>query len=147
MASRDFNPLDIFLQLETDLLRSAEGAMRAFRFQPSVDMYETDSALVVKVELAGVRAEKLNITLSPDDRTLIISGERLEPAAERRDRIRCYHLEIFYGPFEREITLPANMKFDRDSIYANYRDGFLVISLPTRNENPASKRVIEINIE
>ena len=147
MARRDFNPLDVFLQLETDLLRSAEGAMRAFRFQPCVDMYETDSALMVKVELAGVRVEKLSITLSSDDRTLIISGERSEPTDERRDRIRCYHLEIFYGGFEREITLPANLRYDRDNIRANYRDGFLVISLPTRKESPATKRVIEINAE
>ena len=147
MASRDFNPLDIFLQLETDLLRGAEGAIRALRFQPCVDMYETDTALMVKVELAGIRADKLSITLSSDDRTLIIAGERLEPNEERRDRIRCYHLEIFFGPFEREITLPANLRFDRDGIRANYRDGFLVISIPTLSEPPPTRRIIEINTE
>src|SRR5689334_9603080 len=126
MASRDFNPLDIFLQLETDILRSAEGALRSVLFQPSVDMYETETALVVKVELAGIRANKLNIILSADDRVLTIAGERLEPPAERRDRVRCYHLEIFFGIFEREIILPSNLRFDRDKISANYRDGFLV---------------------
>jgi HSP20 family protein len=147
MASRDFNPLDVFLQLETDILRSAEGALRAVRFQPSVDMYETETALVVKVELAGIRADKLNITLSADDRVLTIAGERLEPAEERRHRIRCYHLEIFFGTFERDIVLPSNLRFDRENISANYRDGFLVLSLPKRAENPAGKRVIEVSAE
>jgi HSP20 family protein len=147
MASRDFNPLDIFLQLETDILRSAEGALRAVRFQPSVDMYETETALMVKVELAGIRADKLSIILSADDRILTIAGERLEPSIERRDRIRCYHLEIYFGAFEREIILPGNLRFDRDSISANYRDGFLVLSLPKQAENPAGKRVIEVNAD
>jgi HSP20 family protein len=147
MASRDFNPLDIFLQLETDILRSAEGALRAVRFQPSVDMYETETALMVKVELAGIRADKLSIILSADDRILTIAGERLESTTEHRDRIRCYHLEIYFGAFEREIILPGNLRFDRDSISANYRDGFLVLSLPKQTENPAGKRVIEVNAD
>jgi HSP20 family protein len=147
MASRDFNPLDVFLQLETDILRSAEGALRAVRFQPSVDMYETDTALVVKVELAGIRADKLNVTLSSDDRLLTIAGERVEPLEERRNRIRCYHLEIFFGAFEREIVLPGNLRFEREHISANYRDGFLILTLPKRYEEPVGKRTIEINAE
>lgn len=147
MASRDFNPMKMFLQLENDILRSAEGALRAVHFQPSVDMYETDTALIVKVELAGIRAEKLNIILSADNRLLTIAGERLEPVEERRHRVRCYHLEIFFGTFEREIVLPGNLQFDRDSIRASYRDGFLTLSLPKRLEDAAAKRVIEINVE
>src|SRR5258708_39985536 len=102
MASRDFNPLDIFLQLETDLLRSAEGALRELRFQPRADMYETDSALVAKIEIAGVKADRLSITLSADDRVLTVAGERIESQEERYDRIKCYQLEIYFGTFERE---------------------------------------------
>ncbi|HZT42983.1 MAG TPA: Hsp20/alpha crystallin family protein [Chthonomonadaceae bacterium] len=147
MASRDFNPLDIFLQLENDMRRSVEEVMRATRFQPSVDLFETTSALVVKMEVAGVRPEKLQIVLSADDRLLTVSGERAEPWDEQRDRIRCYQLEIYFGPFERQIVLPAGLRFDRDQIAANYRDGFLVISLPKRPDTPRSVRVIEVGQE
>jgi len=147
MASRDFNPLDIFLQLENDMRKSVEEAMRATRFQPSVDLFETTSALVVKMEVAGVRPEKLQIMLSADDRVLTVSGERAEPGDEQRDRVRCYQLEIFFGPFERQILLPAGLRFDRDQITANYRDGFLVISLPKRPEAPRNVRVIEVGNE
>ena len=147
MASRDFNPLDIFWQLENDMRQRVEEAMRAARFQPSVDMFETTSALVVKMEVAGVRPEKLQIVLSADDRVLTVSGERAEPWDEQQDRVRCYQLEIYFGPFERQVLMPAGLRFDRDQITANYRDGFLVISLPKRTETPRSVRVIEVGQE
>lgn len=147
MGSRDFNPLDIFLQIESDMRRSAEEALRAVRFQPYADIYETGAALIIKIELAGVRPEKLNITLSSDDRLLTITGERNEPPQEQRERVRYYQLEIYFGDFEREIVLPSNVRFDREQITANYRDGFLVISLPKRAESPSGSRMIEISNE
>ena len=145
MATRDFNPLDIFLQLEADFFRSAEGALRNLQFQPAVDMYESHKTLIVKMELAGINPEKINVTLSPDDRLLIVSGERNESQEEKQDRTRCYHLEIFYGTFEREIALPGGLRFDRNAINANYRDGFLVITLTKRCENPVETHTIPIN--
>src|SRR5437899_898303 len=147
MASRDFNPLDLFRQMEMEMRRNAEGVLQTVFFQPCLDMYETDTALVVKMELAGVRPNRLNISLSGDDRLLTISGERTEPQEEHRDRIRCYHLEIYFGAFEREIMLPAGVPFDRDNISATYKDGFLLISLPKISRPHSEKRTIEITTE
>ena len=147
MGSRDFNPLDLIRQIEQDFRRSAEGAMRIVQFQPHLDMYETAENLVIKMELAGVRPEKINITLSSDDRILTISGERYEPHQEHRDRLCCYHLEIYYGAFERDIPLPGNARFDRDNIKAKYRDGLLRISLPKRSPSPTDKHTIAITNE
>jgi HSP20 family protein len=147
MASRDFNPLDLIRQIELDFRRSAEGALRVVQFQPHMDMYETVDNLVIKMELSGVRPEKISITLSADNRTLTISGERYEPSQEHRDRLCCYHLEIFYGEFERDISLPGKVHFDRDNIKANYRDGFLLISLPKQHPTSTEKRSIEITNE
>src|SRR5579862_9204333 len=138
MASHKFDPLEIFLQLESDVRLNAA---RAIQFRPAVDMYETATALIIKMELAGIQPDRLNITLSADDRVLSVAGERRELAQEHEGRIRCYQLEIFFGSFERDIVLPTEMRFDRDHIKANYRDGFLVISLPKRSE----KRTIEIS--
>lgn len=147
MASRDFNPLDLILQLETDIRRGADDAMRAVRFQPCADMYETQHALMIKLELAGVRPARLQITLSADDRMLIVAGDRSEADEERQDRIRYYHLEIFFGAFERKIVLPGNLRLDRDQIKATYRDGFLVVSIPKRLDPLPEKRIIEITSE
>ena len=144
MASRNFNPLEVFFQMETDFLRETLPSARLLRFQPGADIYETEAALVIKIELPGVRPDDLHITLSADDRTLTISGERGEMHNEATERIRFYQLEIFYGTFEREISLPSSVRFDREAISANYKDGFLVITLPKREDQSGQTRTIEI---
>lgn len=144
MAKREYNPLDVFLLLDSDIRRTGVNAHRALQFQPAIDMYETTSALVVEMELAGIVPEKLNITLSADDRILSVTGERREPQNDHQERTRCYHLEIFFGAFERQIVLPANVVFDRENITANYRDGFLIISLPRQAQPRHEKRRIQV---
>ncbi len=144
MARREYNPLDVFLLLDSDIRLSPVHAQRAVQFQPAIDMYETATDLVVEMELAGIVPERLSITLSADDRVLSVTGERREPQADQRERTRCYHLEIFFGQFERQIVLPSNVMFDRENITAHYRDGFLRIALPKRAEPRYEKRVIEI---
>ena len=144
MAIRYLNPADIFRQMEMEMFRQNDPSIGAVFFQPCVDMYETDQALVIKMELAGVRPNRLQIELSADDRMMTISGERVEAAEEHRDRIRCHHLEIFFGAFQREISLPGSVPFDRESISATYKDGFLIVSLPKCEAKPAEKRTIAI---
>jgi HSP20 family protein len=144
MRSRDYNSLEIFL-FGPDLRRGAVPPERAVQFRPGVDMYETDAALKVKMELPGANTERLTITLSADDRVLHVAGERLEPVDEQKERIRCYQLTIHYGAFETEIVLPGGVRFDREHVTAGYRDGMLVITLPKRAEKPAEKRLIEIS--
>lgn len=147
MATRDFNPFDLFRQLEEELLTSTGRAMRVVMFHPRMDMYETAESLIIKMELAGVDPRRLNIELSADDRTLTVAGEREESQEDHRDRLRCCQLEIYYGKFEREILLPANLRLERDSIRAAYRDGFLVVTLPKRTAEVSEKRTIPVNDE
>lgn len=147
MASRDFNPFDMFRQIEQDIRTTSGAAMRGIMFNPGLDMYETAHSLVVKIELAGVKPDKLNIELSSDDRTLTVEGERLEAHEDHRDRLRCYHLEIYYGKFQRDIPLPGGLRLDRENIQASYRDGFLVIKLPKLSGEITEKRTIKITNE
>ncbi|NLI00224.1 MAG: Hsp20/alpha crystallin family protein, partial [Chthonomonadales bacterium] len=121
--------------------RLADEAMRAFltgvpppeRFwQPRVDLHETTESIVVKVELAGVDGASLRVHLSADDRYLTVSGHRHETDDEREGRVRCYQLEIYFGPFERQITLPTDVRIHRDGITARYTNGILVVTLPKR---------------
>ena len=143
MKSRDYNSLEIYF-FDSDLRRAAIHPARSVQFRPGVDMYETQDALKVKIELPGIDAERLNITLSADDRLLHVAGERIEPESEQQERIRCYHLEIYYGAFEREINLPNGVRFDREGVSASYRDGFLVITLPKLAQNTAESRSIQV---
>jgi len=137
----------MFRQLEQDIRTTTGAAMRGMMFHPGLDMYETPEGLVVKMELAGVRPDRINIELSADDRYLVVDGERHETQEDHRDRVRCYHLEIFYGKFEREIALPGNMRIDRENIRATYRDGFLLILLPKRSGEIPEKRTIPVTNE
>ena len=146
--NRVFNPLDIFRQLEEELRQNSEmSPFGSSLFHPALDMYETDENLVIKAELSGVNPEQIEVTLSADDSFLSISGERTESKEEHTKRLRCYNLEIFYGSFSREIALPSNLKFERDQIRAAYRDGFLIVTLPKREQISSHKRSIPVTTE
>ena len=148
MANRVFNPLDIFRQLEEELRQSTEvGSFGYPLFHPSLDMYETDDSLIIKVELAGVNPENIEVTLSADDSFLSISGERSESKLEHTEKLRCYNIEIFYGSFTREIVLPGNLRIDRENIRAVYKDGFLIATLPKCKQNASQKRSIQVTSE
>lgn len=141
MSNREHRDMDLLRQMESEMQRLADEALRGFfsdipapnRFwQPRVDMHETPDAVLVKMEIAGMKAERFRVWLSNDDRILTVSGERTESGEERVERVRCYQLEIYFGPFERQIVLPGDARVDRDGIVASYRDGILVVTLPKR---------------
>jgi len=50
-------------------------------------------------------------------------------------------LEVYYGPFERIVPLPADVSVDRDQLSATYKDGFLKVVLPKRKPDRISKRI------
>src|SRR5438105_1469387 len=99
-------------------------------WSPALDMYETDDAIVVLFDLAGLDAEKTEVNAEPH--VLTVRGVRRERhVPERPNEQRSYHaLEIPYGRFERTIQLPPGV--DTSAARASYRDGLLEITLPKR---------------
>ena len=100
-----------------------EGSARA-HWVPNTDVYATDSGLVVKVELAGMRSEHLEI---------IVEGSRLRISGTRPDGCRAAKasflvMEINYGPFESVLELPPG--YDLSQAKAAYLNGFLRIDVP-----------------
>ena len=91
---------------------------------PNTDVYETPEGLVVKMEIAGIEKENLEITLN--DRLLLVRGHRKDPCRERRCSFR--QMEIDYGPFERRIVIPRSV--DGGRVRAKFQNGFLHIELP-----------------
>lgn len=154
MGSRNYREIDLLRQMEAEMARIADETLRGFLsdapppnryWQPRVDVYETPESVIVKAEISGVRSEHLSVELGADDRVLTISGERYEEDGDHADRIRCYQLEITFGPFERQILLPTDTRIDREGIQANCRDGFLVVTLPKRNKPAGEARTIQIS--
>ena len=91
---------------------------------PNTDVYEGSSSLIIRMEIAGVDREDIQITIS--DRHLVVSGRRANPRRTVGCRFR--QMEIDYGRFERRITLPRTV--DGNNAKANYHNGFLRIELP-----------------
>jgi HSP20 family protein len=91
-------------------------------WRPPTDVYETDSAIIIRVEVAGIRESDFTISLV--ERHLTIRGVR-QDTSERR----AYHqMEIAFGEFKTEVELPYTIISDK--VEAVYRDGFLRITLP-----------------
>jgi len=107
--------------------------LRGDRWQPDVDVFETERGVVVRVELAGIRSE--DVRVSVDGQVLRLSGVRGAPQGEEVQRL--HQMEITSGPFERRVRIP--IAFDRDHVSAHLANGFLTVTLPRRD--PARRRV------
>ncbi|MCC6640374.1 MAG: Hsp20/alpha crystallin family protein [Deltaproteobacteria bacterium] len=94
------------------------------RWRPSVDVFETEKSIVVRLELAGVRIADLSVTVDGD--LLRISGFRHAERAEGVQRL--HQVEIAFGPFERVLRI--EVPFERDCVSAHLEDGFLTVELP-----------------
>jgi HSP20 family protein len=101
---------------------------------PSVNLYETDAAYHVCVDLAGVEKDKIEIELS--DGRVRLSGNRAVPmctddSVGPNGRVRMHLMEIDHGSFVREVELPQDVHHAQ--INARYRDGMLWIELPKKH--------------
>ena len=148
--------IDLFQQIEFDMHRFTEQALRSFldgpgahgRFwQPAADVHTTESGVVIKLELAGVSVDSMGVALSGDGRHLTVSGIRAESEEERSSRTGCQQLEIYVGPFERTFVLPADHGLQRDRISATLKEGFLTITLPRAAPVAETVRTIPISVE
>ena len=98
----------------------ASQTCRAWR--PPTDVYETEQDMVVQVEIAGMRDEDFEISIS--ERRLVIAGQRQDLTCRRTYQ----NMEINYGEFRTEIQF--NMPVDEAGISAVYENGFLFVRLP-----------------
>ncbi len=102
---------------------------------PNTDVYATDTGLVVKVELAGMRSEHLEIT---------VEGSRLRICGNRPDGCRAAKanflvMEINYGPFESVLEMPEG--YDLSQAKAAYLNGFLRIDVPVVQRQSKNTKV------
>jgi len=91
---------------------------------PNTDVYVTEGGLVIKVELAGMRKEDLQLVI--DGNKVKISGQR--PDGCRSPKCKFLLMEINYGAFESVVELPDG--YDLPQAKAAYQNGFLRIDVP-----------------
>ena len=102
-------------------------------FIPRVDIYETETGLVVVADLPGVSPDGLEVTL--EKRVLSIYGRVEEDAPEGYSLA---YREYAVGDFERQFTLSGD--FDMNGIEANLKHGVLHLAIP-RAQEAAAKRI------
>ena len=102
-------------------------------FLPRVDIYETQTGLVVAADLPGVKPDGLEVTL--EKRVLSIYGRVDEEVPEGYSLV---YREYELGDFERQFTVSGD--FNIDGIEANLKDGMLRLAIP-RAPEPDAKRI------
>ena len=102
-------------------------------FTPNVNLYETEEAYQVCVDLCGVEKDKIDIVVV-DQRLQIRGAREVPPCPVQQEhpnaRMRVHLMEIDHGAFSREVELPHDVIKDR--ITARYVDGLLWIELPKK---------------
>ena len=117
---------------------SGRGGIASGQWVPNTDVYATDSGIVVKAELPGMKSENLEITV--EDNRLRIAGSR--PDCCRAEKCSFLVMEISYGPFESVLDLPPG--YDLSQAKAVYVNGFLRIDVPAARASPSKTTKVPI---
>lgn len=108
----------------------AESTRNVPVYTPPADIYETDDALVLLMDMPGVGPDGVNVIL--ENRVLTITGRG---ALNPPEGYGLALAEYQQGDYERAFTLSEII--DRDSIEAIVKDGVLKLVLPKVKPAPA----------
>ena len=89
----------------------------------AIDVYQTETDLVIQSAIAGVKPEFLDISMERD--VITIKGSREKPFEEEGDY---FTQECYWGSFSREVILPVEV--DPDKAEATMKEGILTIRIP-----------------
>ena len=92
-------------------------------WNPAADVYQVTDGWIVKLDLAGICSDELEIELR--DSILSIRGCRRD--THYREGFVYQQMEITYSRFEKSIQFPD--RIEGASIKHDYSDGFLIINL------------------
>ena len=121
-------PVHALTEPRREILHAISWQVRSTLWRPPTDIYETEEYIIIKVEIAGMRDDQIEVAM--ENNLLVISGNRSEIPEQRA----YYHqMEIQSGKFE--IKVEISTPVDMDKAGAVYKDGFLTISLPKTISN------------
>jgi HSP20 family protein len=146
MALTKWDPFGDILFLQEQMSRIFDEALMKYKggglsgggVAPPVDIYETDTDIVLKAEVPGIEIEDVSIEV--EENTLVLKGERkLKKGLEEEN---FHRMERFYGSFQRVFSLPNIV--EKDKIKASLRDGLLEIHIPKTRESRSGEVRIEV---
>ncbi|KKQ53188.1 MAG: Protein containing Heat shock protein Hsp20 protein [Parcubacteria group bacterium GW2011_GWD2_38_11] len=107
----------VFAEEEENFSSDAEG-------QLTIDVYQTDTEIVIKSTIAGVKPEDLDVSINND--MVTIKGERKNEEIVSAENY--YYQECYWGHFSRSVVLPIDIISDKAE--ASLKNGILTIRLP-----------------
>jgi HSP20 family protein len=131
MAARQ----ELQVQKKRELEKTEETTIPARVFLPTADIYETQDALTVVLEMPGV--EKSNVDVRVEDGVLEVQG-RLD--LSKYQGLQPLYTEYNVGHYARSFQLSS--RIDQNKIGAQLKDGVLSLTLPKVEE--AKPRSIEV---
>ncbi len=116
--------------LTSELSRLQFSRFAPHAWEPAINAYRCEKSIRICVDLAGV--DRAFIDLTVESRRVVIRGTRElpEPTDDEGCALQLLAMEIDYGPFIREVPLPAEVEIEHAQ--AEQRNGLLWISLPLK---------------
>src|SRR5581483_4360422 len=137
MAIVRFDPFRDLAQMQDRINRifgeayrhNDDAVLNGGEWTPPVDIYENNNhEIVLRAELPGLKKDEIDIRV--ENNTLTLTGKREQDTEVSKDH---YHrFEPLYVRFSRSFSLTATATTEKVS--ANFADGVLTITLPTREE-------------
>jgi len=118
--------MSIAYEEETNFSNDAEG-------QLTIDVYQTETEIVIKSTIAGVKPEDLDVAINND--MVTIKGERKNEEVVHDENY--YYQECYWGNFSRSVVLPMDVISDKSE--ASLKNGILTIRLPKADINKVKR--------
>lgn len=101
--------------------------------QLTIDVYQTETDIVIKSTIAGVKPEDLDVSINND--MVTIKGERKNE--EEVENGNYYYQECYWGGFSRSVLLPVDVIPEK--VDAALKNGILTIRLPKADTTKTKK--------
>src|SRR5260370_28181857 len=92
-----------YRQLLQEALRQSQLTQRSVTWRPLADIHESAESMTVKIELAGMSEEEIEVTLYED--ALVVSGERRDDH-EHGENLYYHEAQIRKCPFRFVVLVP-----------------------------------------
>jgi HSP20 family molecular chaperone IbpA len=118
---------ELAVREKQELATKEEKTIPGRSFVPSTDIFETNEALTVIMEMPGV--EKANVSIALENNSLRVEGKIDFSKYQGMEPV---YTEYNIGHYARGFTLSGQI--DRDGIKAQLDDGVLILTLPKVKE-------------
>jgi HSP20 family protein len=127
---------ELQVQQKREVEKKQESTVPARVYVPVTDIFETDAALVLALEMPGVDRENINVKL--ESGVLTIAGEI---NFAKYEGLYPVYTEYNVGNYARSFQLSSDI--DQDRISADLKDGVVMLTLPKAEK--AKPRKIKVN--